>query len=258
MSNQTTIQDSEAVRQGSVRVLIGPDFNNLVDVGALREPSFTFMIENQEIPFDNTREMRKFVQGKKVQATFDLCEINLENLQTLDSGHINYTTVAGTLVSGATQQVVDGDWSYNDFIKIENQNHDGSAITVNSVTGATDGALTEGTDFYVGTNEHGDYGIFVIDSTAVTTESQNLTIDYDYTPAESKKLTFNEDGTKSENVMRIVNTDNNGDEFRLDIEKGTNFTPMSIDFAADDEDDVAVLPIDFQGEVAELVDEQQV
>ena len=48
------------------------------------------------------------------------------------------------------------------FIPIANQNFDGSAITVNSVTGSTDGALVAGTDYEVVTDENGVYGIQLI------------------------------------------------------------------------------------------------
>jgi len=81
--------------------------------------------------------------------------------------------------------VSSGSWNYNNFIRITNQNGDGSAITVNSVTGATDGLLVAGTDYYVGQNDDGEYGIFIIDSATVTTETQDITIDYDYTPNSS-------------------------------------------------------------------------
>lgn len=257
MSKQTTIQNEAAIRQGSVKVLVGDNFSSLTDIGALRNPVITSLIENQEIEFDNVSEMRKYVEGKKVQVTFDLAEINLSNIAELDSGLITLTTTAASPVSGAEQSVASGSWSYNNFIAIANQNGDGTSPTVNSVTGGTDGSLTEDTDYYVGQDGDGTWGIFVIDSANVSTESQELTIDYDYTPAASKKITFAEDGTKGSKVMRLINTDNDGNEFRIDIENGTNFTPISIDWAGDDEDDVAILPIDFQGDIKEIVDEQQ-
>lgn len=257
MSRQTTIQVTEAIRKGSVRVLVGDDFGSLVDIGALRDPILNSLAENQEIEFDNVDSLKKFVKGKKVQVTFNLAEINLTNIAQLDSGLVSLTTVAGSLVSGATQLVVSGGWNFNQFIKIENQNGDGSAITVNSVTGATDGALVEDTDYYVTQNENGEYGIMIIDSVDVTTEGQNVTIDYDYTPSASKKLTFNESGNKTLKAMRLINIDENDKEFRIDIENGTNFAPISIDFAGDIEDNVAILPVDFQGDLVEWVDEQQ-
>jgi hypothetical protein len=58
--------------------------------------------------------------------------------------------------------------------------------------------------------------------------------------------------------MRLVNEDADGKEFRIDINEGTNFEPISVDFAGDTDDDVAILPVDFQGKLVEWVDEQQV
>jgi len=92
------------------------------------------------------------------------------------------TVTAATLVSGATQTVLADSYEFNQFIKIENQNGNGGAITVNSVTGGTDGLLVADTDYYIGQNEAGEYGIFIIDSATVTTVSQNMVLDYDYTP----------------------------------------------------------------------------
>jgi len=257
MSRQTTIQELEAIRKGSVRVLVGDNFSSLVDIGALRNPVFTSLVENQEIVFDNVASLKKYVNGEKVQFAFDLCEINLSNIAKLDAGLMSLSTVAATLVEDAEQLIVAGDWEYNKFIKIENQNGDGDAITVVSVTGATDGVLAAEDDYYVGQNEAGEYGIFIKNTTAVTTLNQNVTIVYDYTPNASKKIEFNSSGNKTLKVLRIINTDENNKTFKIDIENGTNMTPISIDFAGDEEEEVAVLPIQFEGELVEIVDEQQ-
>lgn len=114
---------------------------------------------------------------------------DLEALTKIGGGMYNYTAIAGTAVPGATQTATSGTWNYNKFIKIENQNYDISAITVNSVTGGTDGLLVVDTDYYIGQNAAGEYGIFVIDSATVTTEAQDMVIDYDYTPSSGKQMT---------------------------------------------------------------------
>jgi hypothetical protein len=98
--------------------------------------------------------------------------------------------VSGVLVPGATQVVASGDWGYNDPVVVENQNGDGSPLTINSVTGGTDGLLVANTDYFVGQNAAGQTIVTIIDSTTVTTESQSMTIDYDYTPNSREDLTF--------------------------------------------------------------------
>tara|TARA_R100001086_G_C11832729_1_gene257008 strand:- start:815 stop:1588 length:774 start_codon:yes stop_codon:yes gene_type:complete len=253
---QTTIQKSNAIRKGSVRIEIGDDSSSLVDIGAIRNPVFTSLVENQNIEFDNVNDLKKFVEGDKVQFSFDLAEINLTNLAELDAGMVTLTTTAASPVSGATQNVASGAWSYNTFIAIANQNGDGTVPTINSVTLGTDGAIVAETD-YVTVKQGGTWGIVIWDSTTVTTEAQTIVIDYDYTPAASKKLTFTSQGTKTEKYVRITNTDENGNEFRIDFNQATNFSSPSIDFAADDEEDVAILPVSLEGYLVEIVDEQQ-
>lgn len=123
-----------------------------------------------------------------------LSTINVQFLENIDAEKISIltgatvTVIAGTLVAGATQTVTASTYAFNQFIKIANQNGDGSAITVNSVTGATDGLLVANTDYFVWQNAAGEYGIFIIDSVTVTTVAQNLTINYDYTPNASVEV----------------------------------------------------------------------
>lgn len=254
--SQTTIQKTPAIRKGSVRVLVGDDFSSLVDIGALRDPVFNSLVENQAIQFDNVDDLKKFVNGTKVQVSFNLAEINLTNLAKLDAGLMTVTTVAGTLVSGAEQVVASGSWNYNVFIPFTNQNGAGTVPTINSVTLGTDGAIVAETD-YVTAKQGNTWGIIIWDSTTVTTEAQSVTIDTDYTPSASKKITMTDSGTKTLVALRLINTDENGLTFKIDIENGTNFTPISIDFAGDDEEDVAILPVQFEGSLVEIVDEQQ-
>lgn len=126
---------------------------------------------------------------------------DLQNISRFSGGLFNYTAIAGTPVAGATQTATSGTWNYNKFILLENQNYDGSAITVNSVTGGTDGLLVVDTDYYVGQNAKGEYGVFIIDSVTVTTESQDMVINFDYTPSTGKKITA---GTSSVVLSRFI------------------------------------------------------
>lgn len=254
---QTTVQNIAAIRKGSTRVMIGDDFDNLVDIGAIRNAEFESMVDNQEIEFDNVESLKKFTNGKKVKFNFDLCEINLSNLAVLDSGLITVTTQAGSLVSGA-EQVIASPIVPNVFIPLANQNGNGSVPTINSVTGATDGALAAN-DGYALIQSNGVWGIIfsTVAASELTTLSQIVTVDYDYTPNASKKIEFAEFGNKSLKCMRIINTDENNKSFKIDIEDGTNFVPVSIDFASDTEAEVAVMPVEFMGYIVDVVDEQQ-
>lgn len=254
MSKQTTIQVTKAIRKGSVRVMIGNSLASLVDVGALRNPIFTSLAENQAIKFDNVDDLSKFVLGKRVKITFDLAEINFDNMAILDGGILNLTAVAG-VATPVTGEAHGTGWTQGNPIRLNNKN--GANTVVASIVVKENGVtLVLNTDYrvYVGDGSNGTLGYTYI--VPVSARTLAITADYSYTPNASKKLTFNDSGTKALKYMRLVNTDENGKEFKIDIGEGTNFAPMSVDFAGDAQDDVAILPVDFQGNIIEWVDEQ--
>lgn len=236
-------------------MLVGANSASLVDVGALRNPVFKSLAENQAIKFDNVDDLKKFVLGKRVQLTFDLAEINLTNMAELDGGILNLTTIAGS-ATPVTGEAKGTGWTIGNPIRLNNKN--GANTIVTSIVIKENGVtLVANTDYrtYVGDGTNGTLGYTYI--VPVSARTLAITADYSYTPNASKKLTFNASGTKTLKYMRIVNTDENGKEFRIDVENGTNFAPISVDFAGDAQDDVAVLPIDFQGDIVEWIDEQQ-
>lgn len=251
---QTIIQDADTIRKGSIRVLIGDSSASLVDVGALRNAAFKSLVENQSIEFDNVPPLAKFVKGKRVQVTFDLAEIDFDNMAKFDGGILNLTTVAASPVT-VTAEAHGTGWTLGQPIATTYKNGDNTAVSTLVVkNGAT--TLTLNTDYrvYVGDGTNGQLGhTYVVPLTA---QSLAITFGYSYTPNASKKITFTDSGAKSLKYLRIINTDANGKEFRVDIKDGTNFSPIAVTFAGDTKDDVAILPIDFQGEVVEWVDEQ--
>lgn len=252
---QTTIQKTPAIRKGAVKVEIGDSFASLVDIGALRKPVITSLAENQSIKFDNVNELKKFVNGKRMQMAFDLCEINLTNMAKLDAGLVTLSTVAGTPVV-VTAEAKGTGWVVGKPIKLSNKNGDNTVVA--SITVKANGSalvLTTNYVIYVGDGSNGELGATYI--TPVTANALAITVDYTYTPNASKKLVFADSGTKTLKVMRISNTDENNKVFKIDIENATNFSAPVITFAGDDADDVAVLPISFQGDLVEIVDEQQ-
>lgn len=109
--------------------------------------------------------------------------------------------VAGTLVSGYSQPVVSGAWTYDNFIKFDFQNGDGSKITPTSVTAGTNGPLVLNTDYFIVQDDNGNWGIIVRDSTTVTTEAQSITIVYNYTPNAAKYVGNNIENTE---IPRLV------------------------------------------------------
>lgn len=253
---QTQLQDATARMKGSGVLYVlaysatiasalsssNADAYSWTNVGSVTGLKIDEQLSSVQLQGDNAEE-EKYVSDQKVVVGFEQREAALEVVREIVRGSTfdTITTTAGSLVSGASQVVSSGAWNYKDFIEIENQNGDGSAITVNSVTGATDGALTVDVDFWVGRkSDNGPYGIFLDDSnvgTSLTTEAQNITINYDYTPNASKTIYS---GGKTELPYfhwKIVNTDESDNVitiygFKAALDQGYSFT-----YKPDDADD---------------------
>lgn len=258
---QTTVQRTDAVRFGSAILYIGPSFSSLTNIGAIRELVFNHKGETLEIPFDNTASMKFFKKGDQGSFTFQLGEIDLTILSQLEDGLVELDTTAASLVSGATQVIASGSLVTRQFVEIANQNGDGTAPTIVSVVGATDGALTTAADDYeLVLGPEGKYGLVfnVGEGAALTTMAQVITVTYDYTPNASKTMTFNDFGQKTEFVARIVNTNAAGDVLRIDLESVANITPLSFPFQSDEGDDVATIELELEGTIVEIYDEQSV
>lgn len=254
MSKQTTIQVTAAIRKGSVKVLVGASLAALVDIGALRKPVFKSLAEDQRVKFDNVADLNKFVNGKRVQVSFDLAEINFTNMAVLDGGILNLSTIAASPVA-VTGEAKGTGWTQGKPIACTNKNGDNTIVA--SIVVKAPATLVLNTDYrtYVGDGTNGTLGVTYI--VPITAQAGAITFDYSYTPAVSKTITFNDSGTKTLKYMRLINTDENGKQFRIDIQNGTNFAPISVTYATDVQDDVAILPVQFEGDLVEWVDEQQ-
>ena len=160
------------------------------NVGPIRGLEVNEDLTSVDIEFDNTAS-RKYVSKQEFTATFQQMQrLNSTLLQILRNGVDEFTTTAGTPVAGGTQLIA-SPFTPNDFYAIEYQNGDGTIITINSVTGSVDGALTADDDYHLVVDDNGIYGIIlntVAGGTNITTVTQTVTIDYDYTPSASFKV----------------------------------------------------------------------
>jgi hypothetical protein len=266
--SQTQIQRPGAVKFGSAKVEVGDTIPTLEDLGAMRGISIAESFDKVEVESDNAGVIKEYIKNQRVAITGQLIEIDMEMLDKIRGGIDEYEAIAGTQVQDYNQVVNSGDWHYNDFIKFDEQNGDNSQLTPDSVTGSVDGALVEDTDYYVGMNERGESGLFIIDSATVTTEAQNITIVYDYTPAASKKLTSGGKKTINPKVVRLTNTDENGKKLQVTVYFASIEEGITFEFPADESEDVMVNPINLVGKVDvsrsvgdqlyEIIDEQSI
>jgi len=62
---QTTIQKSAAIKFGSTKLEVGDSLTSLINLGAVRDMQFNSKVENIEINFDNTANIKRFKNGTK-------------------------------------------------------------------------------------------------------------------------------------------------------------------------------------------------
>jgi hypothetical protein len=250
---QTEIQKPGAIRSGSIVLEVGPTLQTLVNVGALRDITLNQTGETQDIEFDNADKLRKFINGDQFALGATLAEIDWGNIGIMNDGQVNITSTPGSAVNGATQLVPTLEWAFDRVIELDGQNADGSAPTINSVTGSSDGATS---DYTVVKLPNGKWGVSITSGGALSTENQDVTIDTDYTPAALRTVTFNQNGRLVEKFMRITNTDENGRTQVFILSGVTNVSPIELDFAGDEEADVATLPVSLEGRLVRIEDQQ--
>jgi len=253
---QTDIQKSTSIRKGSMKLEIGNTLGSLVDIGAIRDFSWNAQGETSSIEFDNVDPITKFTKGDIFSADFTLCEIDWSNIELMNGGQVSVSTVAGALVSGALFAISETEWEFDKVVQIEGQNDDNTAPTINSVTGSVDGVTS---DYKIVKLPNGKWGISIDTGGALTTEAQDVTVDYDYTPTASKQVSFEATGQLQEKFLRITNVDEFGNDFVITMSGVTNTTTLALNFASDNSaDEVATLPVTLSGKVLPngLVDTQ--
>lgn len=161
-----------------------------------------------EVKADDTWTVFKATDQKTTIETEFLEVFDRDTLALLFNG--TKTDIAWTLVSWATQVSLSNTVGYDEFIKIENQNWDGSAVSVSGVSGATDWTLTDWTDYKVVKDDEGNYGIILISWWNITTLAQDFTITYDYTPNAGEDFTTKNDTQEVKSFELKITTTSNG------------------------------------------------
>jgi len=238
---------------GSGKFEIGDDVGSLEDVGSLRGAVFTESWDEVEIETDNAGKPIKRIKNQKASLKAGILELDIEKLYAFRGGLDVYDTDAAAKVEDYDQIIATGDWAFNQFIECDKQNADLSVLQIDAqgyvdVTGSTDGALANVTDYdMVKDPGSGKWGIIVKDSATVTTEAQQLTISYDYTPPAARYLTSGGKYLIDDKVVRLTHTDSAGKVLRLTLYKAAIAGGLELTFPSDDSDDVMEVPFEMGG-----------
>lgn len=243
---QTTVQEARSIRFGSGMVEVGEDLQSMVNLGAMRDVQFEETWDKVKVMSDNAGEIAIGIRNHHAAIQGNLMEINLEKLHLIRGGLDNYSEEEGDLVDDAKQTVPTGAWIFGKFIKIQNQNHDLSEITITSVKG-NQTEYTEGTEYQLLQDAAGNWGIIIIDDENDADLNHNLTIEYEYTPAAVKKLASGGRLSIAPRIVRITNTNEFGKEFRITVFAAEVEGGISIDLPADEDEDPAMTEIKLEG-----------
>ncbi len=243
---QTTVQEARSIRFGSGKVEVGETPETLVNLGAMRDVKFEETWDKVKVMSDNAGEISVGIRNHHAAIQGNLMEINLEKLHLIRGGLDNYSEEEGDLVDDAKQTVLADTWAFGRFIKIQNQNHDLSKITINSVKG-NQTEYTEDTEYQLLQDAAGNWGIIIIDDENDADLNHNLTIEYEYTPAAVKKLASGGRLSIAPRIVRITNTNEFGKEFRITVFAAEVEGGISIDLPADEDEDPAMTEIKLEG-----------
>ncbi len=189
-TNQTTVQNQKAVQIGSARIEYSTDSgSSFVNLGVGDTFAYTENITPLDARPDNgpTPDALDGIATQSANITGNLWEIQLAALNALRGGIDVLSSVASSPVTNFNQVVNSGNWAFDQPIFLTGQNASGASPTINSVTGSVDGAGAA--NDWTTTKIGGFWYLVPKDGTNFTTESQNLTINSDYTPPASESLT---------------------------------------------------------------------
>ena len=229
--NQTAVLNEKVVEIGAAAIQYSTDsggsFTGLGAADALVGVETITPLDGEP---DNAAKPRRAdgVASQTFLVTGNLWENDPAKIAALRGGIDVVTNTAGTPVAGATQTIISGAWAYDVPIAIDGQNADGSAPTINSVTGGTDGLLVVRDDYVlqkdVTTNK---YSLIITDSATVTTLAQAMVIDLDYTPAVNVKISTGGIVPADRVWIRIINRTVDAADAtvaaELSISVGTNY-----------------------------------
>jgi len=213
-------------------------FANAVQYNATREVT--------DVVYQDVGTVESLVSAETVEISWESGRVfDLNAISALSGGLYALSTVAGTLVENEEYVASSGAWNYGKFILLPGQNSSGAKQTIASVVGSVDGALVLDTDYFQVQLDEVGWGLYIIDSTTVTTEAQNITITYDYTPAASTVLKTGGVKTINPIELKFETLDASSNEVTLIFYKVNPSGTIGHGFTGENEATPATIPFTF-------------
>ena len=242
---QTSIQQQQTIRFGSGVMEVGATVGSLVNIGAFRGGKFTEEFDKVTITSDNAGTVYEGITNHKASLECELMEINLANLSSFYAGAHTMTVVPATPIAITNEVAV---LSTTVAHRLAHRNAAGTevaTIVVRSVSGSV--TFVRNTDFVVSIDAAGFTNIARIPGSATLTSGMTVHISYSYTPAAHRLYEAGGPQILVAQVARFTNRNVQDQRFEITVWKATSESGISIEFKADNADDVNVAPIKITG-----------
>lgn len=154
---QTDVQQATSIRFGSALFEVGPDTENLTDVGAMRDCVFEETFDKVEVMSDNAGSIELGLRNHFAFLAGNLMEINLQVLEKFYKGVHKYGTGVGTEQTITNEVIVLTDTDFEAFL---HRNGDSSECTITQINdAATELVLVRDCDYLITVLGNGYTGI---------------------------------------------------------------------------------------------------
>jgi hypothetical protein len=265
---QTTVQNLNAVRLGSVKLEVGNSVGTLVDLGALTGAKMVETISDFGIQSDNAGEIMVGVADQKVAVTANWLEPDLTQVNLARGGIDTYSSADATPVPVASEVLVMATLETTG-VRLAHKMAAGTQVTVTSIKDLTDVTTYDLADDYtVFVDNQGWTCIARPASGSTITDGQSVHVNYTYTPLTSKTLKTGGKRDIAYRVVRLTNTDDAGKTFRVTFYRARIKKGVEMTFKSDDATEANGFPIEIEAtkditrtvgdQLYEIVDEQGV
>jgi len=181
---QTTVQESTAVKWGSCLMEVGPNVGDLVNVGALRDVVWEETFDSVSVETDNAGPIELGIRNHRCAISGNWMEINWDNLARVYSGVHSVVAANTDSVAVTDEDVV---LTAYDVTRLAHKNGDGSEVTLITVGDVATPTIVyvRDCDYVITTDAQGWTGISRAFATPIVTASGAITV---ATPAKTYTL----------------------------------------------------------------------
>jgi len=172
---QTTVQESTAVKWGSCVMEVGATVGALTNVGALRDVVWEETFDKVTVPSDNAGDLERGIRNHRCAISGIWMEINWDNLAKVYAGVHSVTPADTTPVAITDEAVVLADY---DFTRFAYKNGAGTEVASIAVADAATPTITyiRDCDYIVTTDPQGWTGIAAAYPTTIESASAVIAV----------------------------------------------------------------------------------